>query len=242
MKIACPSCGMHYEVDADSLGRYFRCTECKTLFLGLNAKAVKEPQYVAADDAGDAEKADDAVPTITAEEVENAGEQSAPEILPEEQGEAEEKESVLKRSSITFESIRITPVQMFGAVAGFFALLLVVAVIFICTAHSRVSSLQVSHAKSDTRHVELQSSIDKLERDLEKALGENAQLKQQVADLNRKIEVIQTKVPLNSIGNTLGVVTSNQESISQLAGEVSILKDKVNGLEKSAAPQGRNSR
>ena len=50
MKIACPSCGMHYEVDSGSLGRYFRCTECKTLFLGLNAKSVKEPQYVAKKD------------------------------------------------------------------------------------------------------------------------------------------------------------------------------------------------
>ena len=94
MKIACPSCGMHFEVDSDSLSRYFRCTECKTLFLGLNAKAVKEPQYVPVDGAGDAENsaAEEPVPTISAEDIEVTDEQVAPEILPEEQGEAEEKE------------------------------------------------------------------------------------------------------------------------------------------------------
>ena len=241
MKIACPSCGMHFEVDSDSLGRYFRCTECKTLFLGLNAKSVKEPHFVALDDADDAENAAaEEVQKIAAEDTDVAEDEAAPEIQPEEV-EAE-KEPFLKRSSITFESIRITPVQMFGAVAGFFALLLIVAVIAIWVAHSRVNTLQVTHARGDIRHVELQSSIDKLERDLEKAAAENALLKQQLADLNRKVEVIQMKVPLNSIGNTLNTVTANQETINQIAGEVAILKERLNGMEKTPVAPGRNSR
>ena len=41
MKIACPQCGQHYEVEAGMLDRYFRCTECQMLFRGLNAKPVK---------------------------------------------------------------------------------------------------------------------------------------------------------------------------------------------------------
>ena len=45
MKVGCPKCGQHYDVDASMLDRYFRCTECKTLFLGLNAKSVKPVKY-----------------------------------------------------------------------------------------------------------------------------------------------------------------------------------------------------
>lgn len=51
MKIKCPECGQHYEVDANALDRHFRCTECKTLFLGLNAKAVKVQKFVPKDSA-----------------------------------------------------------------------------------------------------------------------------------------------------------------------------------------------
>ena len=45
MKISCPVCGQHFEVEANILERYFRCTECKTLFCGLNAKVVKERKF-----------------------------------------------------------------------------------------------------------------------------------------------------------------------------------------------------
>lgn len=67
MKIGCPQCGQHYEIDANMLDRYYRCTECKTLFWGLNAKPVK--QLVAksnkksekSEDSGDGESAVEAV-------------------------------------------------------------------------------------------------------------------------------------------------------------------------------------
>ena len=49
MKIECPKCGQHYEVDSSALDRHFRCTECKTFFLGLNAKAVKVQKFVPKD-------------------------------------------------------------------------------------------------------------------------------------------------------------------------------------------------
>ena len=45
MKVACPNCGQHYDVAANALDRYFRCTECKMLFLGLNAKSVKIQKF-----------------------------------------------------------------------------------------------------------------------------------------------------------------------------------------------------
>lgn len=46
MKIECPECGQHYEVDASMLDKHFRCTECKAFFLGINAKAVKVKKFV----------------------------------------------------------------------------------------------------------------------------------------------------------------------------------------------------
>ena len=46
MKIECPECGQHYEVDSSMIARHFCCTECKTLFLGLNAKPVKNTKFV----------------------------------------------------------------------------------------------------------------------------------------------------------------------------------------------------
>lgn len=194
MKIACPSCGMHYEVDSGSLGRYFRCTECKTLFLGLNAKSVKEPQYVAKKDeehTGSTAGEDGTAITENEAEVLEAVEvvddaQEVPVIYPE---QIEVPEAVAeKSSSITFNAIRITPMQLFGAVAGFFALLLLAAVIAIWVAHSRVNNLRVTHAQGDTRCAELQNAIDKLEYKLEKLADENRQMKLQLKDMTEKIK------------------------------------------------------
>ncbi len=50
MKIECPKCGQHYEVEANLLDRHFRCTECKTFFLGINAKTVKNRKFVRKDE------------------------------------------------------------------------------------------------------------------------------------------------------------------------------------------------
>ena len=197
MKIACPSCGMHYEVDSGSLGRYFRCTECKTLFLGLNAKSVKEPQYVAKkDEEHTGSTAGEDVTAVTENEAEvlEAVEvvddaQEVPVIYPE---QIEVPEAVAeKSSSITFNAIRITPMQLFGAVAGFFALLLLAAVIAIWVAHSRVNNLRVTHAQGDTRCAELQNAIDKLEYKLEKLADENRQMKLQIKDMTEKIKSTQ---------------------------------------------------
>ena len=197
MKIACPSCGMHYEVDSGSLGRYFRCTECKTLFLGLNAKSVKEPQYVAKKDeehTGSTAGEDGIAITENEAEVLEAVEvvddaQEVPVIYPE---QIEVPEAVAeKSSSITFNAIRITPMQLFGAVAGFFALLLLAAVIAIWVAHSRVNNLRVTHAQGDTRCAELQNAIDKLEYKLEKLADENRQMKLQIKDMTEKIKSAQ---------------------------------------------------
>ena len=199
MKIACPSCGMHYEVDSGSLGRYYRCTECKTLFLGLNAKSVKEPQYVAKEDEehtgstagedGTAVTENEAEVLESVEVVDDA--QEAPVIYPEQIEEPEAEAVAEKSSSITFNAIRITPMQLFGAVAGFFALLLLAAVIAIWMAHSRVNNLRVTHAQGDTRCAELQNAIDKLEYKLEKLADENRQMKLQIKDMTEKIKSTQ---------------------------------------------------
>ena len=208
MKIACPSCDMHYEVDSSSLGRYFRCTECKTLFLGLNAKSVKEPQYVVKEDeenAGEgvapaetaAENGGAVAAETAAEAVVNDAEVQeleAPVIYPEQDDEAEKEtanEDVKKNYSITFDCIRITPMQLFVAVGGFFAVVLLVSIIAICVAHSRVNSLRISHAQGDTRYAELKNSLDKLEYRLEKLTDENRQLKNQVRDLSEKVKTAQ---------------------------------------------------
>ena len=58
MKIECPECGQHYEVDASMLDRHFRCTECKTFFLGINAKAVKVKKFVPKSSVADQADAD----------------------------------------------------------------------------------------------------------------------------------------------------------------------------------------
>ena len=50
MKIACPECGQHYEVDSNMLDRHYRCKECKAFFLGLNAKPVKSIQFKKSDE------------------------------------------------------------------------------------------------------------------------------------------------------------------------------------------------
>ena len=208
MKIACPSCGMHYEVDSSSLGRYFRCTECQTLFLGLNAKSVKEPQFVVKEDgenagegAAAAETAPEAGEAVAVEADAEAvvaddevQELEAPVIYPEQDVEAEKEtsnEAEKKKYSITFDCIRITPMQLFGAVAVFFAVLLVVAVVAICVANSRVNNLRISHAQVDTRYAELKNALDKLEYKLDKLSDENRQLKSQIRDLSEKVKAAQ---------------------------------------------------
>lgn len=45
MKIGCPNCGQHYDVDAGAIDRFYRCTECGEVFQGITAKAVKARRY-----------------------------------------------------------------------------------------------------------------------------------------------------------------------------------------------------
>ena len=45
MKIGCPNCGQHYDVEAGALDRFYRCTECGEIFQGINAKPVKAKRY-----------------------------------------------------------------------------------------------------------------------------------------------------------------------------------------------------
>ncbi len=45
MKIGCPNCGQHYEIETGAIDRYFRCTECNTLFRGINAKPISVKKF-----------------------------------------------------------------------------------------------------------------------------------------------------------------------------------------------------
>lgn len=72
MKIECPECGQHYEVDSNDLDRHFRCTECKTFFLGLNAKAVKVQKFVPKNSVEDEEKSEETADDAKVQVVETA--------------------------------------------------------------------------------------------------------------------------------------------------------------------------
>lgn len=45
MKIGCPNCGQHYDIDAGAIDRFYRCTECGEVFQGITAKTVKARRY-----------------------------------------------------------------------------------------------------------------------------------------------------------------------------------------------------
>ena len=69
MKIECPECGQHYEVDSSMIARHFCCTECKTLFLGLNAKPVKNTKFVPKGEGGEGGENADSNSSEKAQEV-----------------------------------------------------------------------------------------------------------------------------------------------------------------------------
>ena len=104
MKIACPVCNQHFEVEANMLDRYFRCTECKTLFLGLNANVVKEPKFVR---KSELESSEEEVYENESVELADATTEKIEKSV-----EADEEVAVEEPKTAT----RTTPIEVFGEI------------------------------------------------------------------------------------------------------------------------------
>ena len=104
MKIACPVCNQHFDVEANMLDRYFRCTECKTLFLGLNAKLVKEPKFVRKSEVDGAEE--------NVAENEFSGEAA----VDAEASESAEQSSGVQAGDNSESPLKTTPIEVFGEI------------------------------------------------------------------------------------------------------------------------------
>ena len=173
MKIACPQCGQHYEVEAGALDRYFRCTECQMLFRGLNAKPVKERKIRRKNKTAD--EKNEAASTVPENAVENNPAATtaaiAVENMEKEAVEAEARfweksleEDVLAEKAVKY---RKTSVNWQLIVLALGIVLLAVAFVIALVANAKVNDLIAEHKGLNGKEIAYKGRIEKLEQRLE---------------------------------------------------------------------------
>ena len=172
MKIACPQCGQHYEVEAGALDRYFRCTECQMLFRGLNAKPVKERRFKRKNKAVD-EKTPEAAVAEEVAEIDPAAATAAiaVENMEKESVEAEAgfwekslEEDVLAEKAVRYGRYKISSQSVVQIVC---VVLMAVALIMAMISKTRVDKLLADHKKIDDKEAVYKERVEKLEQRLD---------------------------------------------------------------------------
>lgn len=199
MKIACPECGQHYEVDASMLDRYFRCTECKTLFRGLNAKSVKVQQFKrkkrkdgdAVNESSNPDAADpgDTTAAVVLESDELA--KATVDIDGEEMPEAKlvnAKEQFDDEEAISEARQKASLVVDWNRVSVIAAMILaLLALILVLVGNARINSNADALAQSQAAVVELEKNLDATQQQLRQRMQEIRALQDQLESIESRL-------------------------------------------------------
>ncbi len=242
MKISCPVCGQHFEVEANMLERYFRCTECKTLFCGLNAKVVKERKFRRKSEVADGEE------DVIREEFEVAGstgdtsaaitvetselpDSIEPEKVKEEYWEEALQKDALERAqntgkiSLDFNLFKWVPVICL--------VMLVVTFVLALVTNSKVNDLIAGHEEFGSKGASFKKRLTGVEEQYAKSAQQLQQFKSNIDRLTDVCEHINNKVNEQAASGKAG----NQEKISaevkQLYAEIAECKKKIASLEEA---------
>lgn len=174
MKIECPQCGQHYDVDSSMLDRHFRCTECKTFFLGLNAKTVKEVKYKrvehAADDSTGATEENNAAPADSPVGKTDESEVKLPAADPE--NENRDNKSLDKKIAAAFPeeemptysrtAFKAGSLERIGIVAALLMCVFLIILLLVC--NSRLNDVSERLRAMRSENTSLQGKLEQQER------------------------------------------------------------------------------
>ena len=226
MKIACPQCGQHYEVEAGVLDRYFRCTECQMLFRGLNAKPVKERKFRRKNKNADEKTGNTtASPELVAEN--NPAATTAAVTVENMEKEAVEAEARFWEKSLEEDSLAEKAV-LYGKrafnyqiiVQAVCIVLLAVAFATAILANAKLNDLIAEHKEFDGKEANYKERIEKLEQKVEgmqsSLLGisaANEKLKQLFEHVNAKVNDQTLARKVDEIANALEKHYKNSEEL-----------------------------
>ncbi|MBE6370093.1 MAG: hypothetical protein E7056_08050 [Lentisphaerae bacterium] len=197
MKIACPECGQHYEVDSNMLDRHYRCKECKAFFLGLNAKPVKSIQFKSKDDGADnadgkaAESAGNAVTENAEKEVKSSDggseKNTADKATAKLQLDEELAEDKKADDYLPLKPIKPVNIAVIAALT-----LAVLTLIMGIVCNVRVSALNAKLPEAGKSVEALADQVERLDQGTLTIVGELGRIKEQLDMMARNVEAAKT--------------------------------------------------
>lgn len=208
MKVACPNCGQHYDVEASALDRYFRCTECKTLFLGLNAKSVKQQKFkrrkkeeqpetfddtmIAAEDPATEYAAEEALNLVrqdqaspdTAELEDEATENKTVTAVPVEVDWDQVNADIAEEPKSKLDFLAGMDLALWLGICCAVVMVFLVVMLFVCS--GRINELRSVQFENQHRVNDLLTKVESLERRVESLSREADRLRENVIDLERR--------------------------------------------------------
>lgn len=269
MKIACPKCGQHYDVEANALDHFFRCTECKTLFRGLNAKSVKLEKCKVKDsqdntDSDELTAASPAADTASAVEIspdevtddklvedlhqknnEDSCDQNRTQVLPPLPSElfqdTEEKDNTKNSQSSPVTAVVVT--LPFAAAAIIIGL---VALIFAFVCNARINDLQANNAALAAQSKEAIVALEKSSKQQEITDGEIKRIclrldmiEKNTSALSNKVNSADVASEINTLAEDLKDLKKRLDNLSKLDDIVEECRKKIEDLEKSRRSRHR---
>ena len=252
MKIACPKCGQHYDVEANALDHFFRCTECKTLFRGLNAKSVKlekckiqdsqdntdsdeqSLENTAADTASAVEISPDEVTDdnlvedlhlkkeIKEDAFDQHHTQALPALPPELFQDSTEKNDTNSSHSSPATAVAVT--LPFAAAAIIIGL---VALIFAFVCNARINDLQESNSVLAAQYKEAAIALEKNSKQQEIADGEIKRICLRIDMLEKNTSALSNKVNNADIANEVNTLAEDLKNLKKRLDNLSRLDDVV---------------
>ena len=249
MKIACPQCGQHYEVEAGMLDRYFRCTECQMLFRGLNAKPVKERKFKRKNKVSDTVEA----PEISGQNISEADPTTtsvaiAVEDMEKEAAEAEARfwEKSLEEDALAEKAVnyRKRTINWAAYLPVICIIMLAVTFVLAVLTNTKVNELSAGHKVFDNKGSEYKERLEKLEQSVETMQNSLQNITVSVEKLERVFEHINNKVNDQTLPRKVENLSQQLEKCRKIADEFKKVSDSVaqcrEDIEKLSIP-GNNS-
>ena len=255
MKIACPQCGQHYEVEAGALDRYFRCTECQMLFRGLNAKPVKVRKFRRKNKAVDETSGNEAAALEVVTDINPAATTAAVAVenMEKEAVEAEARfwEKSLEDDAIAEKAVRYSKpsVSLHLIVTMICVVLLAVTFAMAMIANSKVNDLLSDHKVIDGKEAAYKERVEKIEQHLESVQASLQILAASEEKMKLLLEHINTKVNDQTIARKVDELEKtwekhykNAEELKQSIDECRDKLERFAEADKAAAKQRKSRR
>lgn len=236
MKIACPQCGQHYEVEAGMLDRYFRCTECQMLFRGLNAKPVKERKFKRKNKAAVENPEATAVAESVVQNSEDAETSATTVAVAVEctEKDAVEAEARFWEKSLEEDALAEKAVHYRKHTINWMAYLPVICIIMLAVTfvlavltNTKVNELTAGHKAFGDKGSEYKDRLAKLEQRVETMQNSMQNVTISVEKLERIIEHINTKVNDQTLVRRVEVLSQQLEKCKNSTDEIQKISDSL---------------